>query len=1599
MYCWVAITSSSLCPSVEDAGPYWPVVRCLEGAGWQSPAPPASRTIVAADLRGSSAGTDHSANTDRCKIKSQEHLLARIDSPPDIPSNDAKPHCFFVHLLVYRPNHPTGNEISGRGVLPDVLATARTGKGSPAAPWCAAAARQALNQRWKAQAAFAALRAHACSLLELPIAGPSDPSDDQEDQCDIASNLGKTRVIAAEGVVVLGSPLGHPAFVQAWAEERATQTLALHGTLLPCLGPERACTASLCLAEAAHARPPRGGDCRLGAALVEHAVRGGAAGSRQYGSGRRWLQPLQPAAGEGPCAQGRLQLGAAAAPAQISQVTMPRDSEDSSDEEKPPTAEEVEEFLRHNKVDERAAQDLRECPPEVQKRVLTRGDLNSARNPSAAVLVRIRDARVEDKPQRGRTASRPMGLPSSSEVNGYIKANGVNEVAAQALRSCSPTVKRTVLSSGDVIGAFDPSAALLAKIKDVRAGGTGSINLASMGMMPSMPSATDIDAFVEYNDLDESAEAQLRACPPYVIALVLGKGDLRGTRNPSSVVLSRIREAKAAPPPPMPVHMPPPGVPFPGHVPPFGYPPHGPPGHPFAFPPHGAPPPFGPHGTAWLPAASHGATSRISACTTWLLWASGLSRIGGVPALAALGAAAGARAFARRGQRTQRQAKSKKSQKKGGKTSGIPIPKSDSAAPDAYDQETRDIILSMSNVDKKSLDGSYILKDVSLGMYMGAKIGILGKNGAGKSTVMRILAGEDDEFLGKLERDEAIQVGYLAQEPVLKEETVIANLEPAVDHIKAMVKEFEDVSMQMTDPDADVDALMQKMETIQSKIDACNGWEIDQKLDEAMAALNCPPRDAKIATLSGGELRRVAICRLLLSNPDILMLDEPTNHLDAQSVAWLERFLAEFQGTVVAITHDRYFLDNVAGWILELDQGKGIPFQGNYSGWLEHKAKRLESEQKRKATLESQMAKELEFINARRSGRQKKGKARQRRFEDLEQQASAFNRSSELDSIVITPGPRLANEPVITAKNLSKGYGDRLLINEASFEIPPGAVVGIIGPNGAGKTTLFKMIMGKEQPDGGELLIGETVAPMYVEQMRDDLDGDATVFEELTDGLDAIDIGGREVNSRAYCSWFNFRGKIQQRTVSSLSGGERNRLQLARTLRLGGNCLMLDEPSNDLDVETLRALETAIENFAGTVLCVSHDRWFLDRIATHIIAYEGDSQVVFFEGGYSDYEEDRFQRTGHEKRCPNFPLGGEQLALCSRCPAIPMPGFIDRNAFKVVPAASQISSLGQGMRSTQSLDETTVGTGEDWTFTSPIRRALHREFQSLEPVTGQEPLTTSVASSQSGSPPSEKKALLAYSQCLESRLRAMTGENRGMLDCQSWAQTMKNDICTCSEYRIPARRREAIRILADAEAADISDIPPANSQCIIEHQQTCQAPQMVEHVEDKPVVLDPLVFNVARACEARFAQLHSSIKKDTDFEFAAQQIATPEGENKAAQHADEGNGPATAAGLVNRLGETGQADGTAAVSRERCINAEHELAALRSGGLDLRDRQRAEEAERAVLEMKAALRRQHQVFTQERSEAQGVQRQSAALQASSEQAAFRVGGTIRQPSV
>jgi len=461
----------------------------------------------------------------------------------------------------------------------------------------------------------------------------------------------------------------------------------------------------------------------------------------------------------------------------------------------------------------------------------------------------------------------------------------------------------------------------------------------------------------------------------------------------------------------------------------------------------------------------------------------------------------------------------------------------------------------------------------------------------------------------------------------LPEETVIENLEPALEHTRKLITEFEEISVKMTEEDADMDALMEKMGRLQETIDACNGWELDKRLDSAMAALRCPPKDAKVATLSGGERRRVAICRLLCAAPDILLLDEPTNHLDAQSVAWLERFLSEFKGTVVAITHDRFFLDNVAGWILELDQGKGIPFEGNYSSWLESKAKRLTKEAKRKGTLEAQIARELNFINNRRKGKVKTGKARLRRYDDLVQESADFMREAKLDSIVIKPGPRLDGE-VVRAKELCKGYGDRLLIDGASFSFPPGAVVGIVGPNGAGKTTLFKMIMGTEAPDAGKVSIGKSVVPMYVDQARDGLDAENTVLEEVSGGLDILDVGGREVNSRAYASWFNFRGPVLSQQVGTLSGGERNRLQLAKTLMSGGNVLMLDEPSNDLDVDTLRALETAIENFAGTVLCVSHDRWFLDRIATHILAYEGDSKLIFFDGSYSEYEEDRIQRTG-----------------------------------------------------------------------------------------------------------------------------------------------------------------------------------------------------------------------------------------------------------------------------------------------------------------------------------------------------------------------------------
>jgi len=548
----------------------------------------------------------------------------------------------------------------------------------------------------------------------------------------------------------------------------------------------------------------------------------------------------------------------------------------------------------------------------------------------------------------------------------------------------------------------------------------------------------------------------------------------------------------------------------------------------------------------------------------------------------------------------------------------------------AYQTETRRTILTMHKVSKVVPSGKQILKNVSLGMYLGAKIGILGANGSGKSSLLKILAQTDKEFQGDCELVDGIKIGYLQQEPPLDDGlTVESNIEPALADLRGLLRDFDEVSAAMGDPAADVDALMKKMERLQTEIDSKNGWEIERIKERAMDALRCPPPDALVATLSGGERRRVAICRLLLSNPDILLLDEPTNHLDAQSVAWLERFLAEFQGTVVAVTHDRYFLDNVAGWILELDRGAGIPFEGNYSQWLQDKDRRLGMEKRVQSTLQKQISAELEWVNKNAKGQQKKGKARLTRYEDLVAQAGEYSSASTLDSIVIpTPLKRLG-DVVIEAKDLCKGFGDRLLIENANFIVPAGAIVGIVGPNGAGKTTLFRMIMNEQTSDGGELTVGDTVVPMYVDQSRDELQSEKTVYEELSGGNDEVSLGGRTINARQYCSWYNFSGADQQKKVGSLSGGERNRLQLAKTLKSGGNVLMLDEPTNDLDVDTLRSLEDALSNFGGTSIIISHDRWFLDRLATHIMAYEGDSKVVWFEGSYSEYEADRQRRMGN----------------------------------------------------------------------------------------------------------------------------------------------------------------------------------------------------------------------------------------------------------------------------------------------------------------------------------------------------------------------------------
>ena len=519
-----------------------------------------------------------------------------------------------------------------------------------------------------------------------------------------------------------------------------------------------------------------------------------------------------------------------------------------------------------------------------------------------------------------------------------------------------------------------------------------------------------------------------------------------------------------------------------------------------------------------------------------------------------------------------------------------------------------------------------ILKDISLSFFPGAKIGVLGLNGAGKSTLLRIMAGVDKEFDGEARPMPGIKIGYLPQEPQLDpSKTVREIVEEAVDEIKQAQARLDEVYAAYAEPDADFDALATEQAKLEAILQTADGHNLERQLEVAADALRLPAWDTKVEHLSGGEKRRVALCRLLLSAPDMLLLDEPTNHLDADSVAWLERFLHDFQGTVVAITHDRYFLDNVAGWILELDRGQGIPFEGNYSQWLEAKANRLEQEAKQELSHNKAMKAELEWVRQGAKGRQSKSKARLARFEEM--QSQEFQKRSETNEIYIPAGQRLGDK-VIEFHNVRKGFGDRILIDDLSFAVPKGAIVGVIGGNGAGKSTLFRMIMGEQQPDSGEIVIGETVELASVDQHRDHLDGNKTVWEQISDGADMIKVGNYEVPSRGYVGRFNFKGADQQKFVKDLSGGERGRLHLALTLKQGGNVLLLDEPSNDLDVETLRALEEALLDFAGSAIVISHDRWFLDRIATHILSYEDDGQVVFFEGNYTEFEEDRKKRLG-----------------------------------------------------------------------------------------------------------------------------------------------------------------------------------------------------------------------------------------------------------------------------------------------------------------------------------------------------------------------------------
>ncbi len=539
-------------------------------------------------------------------------------------------------------------------------------------------------------------------------------------------------------------------------------------------------------------------------------------------------------------------------------------------------------------------------------------------------------------------------------------------------------------------------------------------------------------------------------------------------------------------------------------------------------------------------------------------------------------------------------------------------------------------VFTMNRVGKLVPPKREILRDISLSFFPGAKIGVLGLNGSGKSTLLRIMAGIDTEIEGEATPMKGLKIGYLPQEPELDEDKdVRGNVEQGLGEAKALVDRFNEISERFAEPmdDDEMTALLEEQGRLQDEIDAVGGWEIERKLEIAADALRLPPWDAAVGKLSGGERRRVALCRLLLSEPEMLLLDEPTNHLDAESVAWLEKYLEQYPGTVVAVTHDRYFLDNVAGWILELDRGHGIPWEGNYSSWLEQKEARLKVEESQQAAHRKTIEAELEWVRSNPKGRQAKSRARLQRFEEL--QSKAFQQRNETNEIYIPPGPRLG-DVVFEATGVQKGFGDRLLIDDLSFSLPPGAIVGIIGANGAGKTTLFRMIVGQEQPDAGEVRVGETVQFAYVDQSRDTLDDSKTVWEEISDGQDILKVGDYETPSRAYVGHFNFRGGDQQKRVGQLSGGERNRVHLAKVLRSGGNVLLLDEPTNDLDVETLRALEEALLSFPGCAVVISHDRWFLDRIATHILAFEGDSHVEWFAGNYQDYEADRQRRLGDD---------------------------------------------------------------------------------------------------------------------------------------------------------------------------------------------------------------------------------------------------------------------------------------------------------------------------------------------------------------------------------